>query len=72
MATTHTATKVPAWQFYTPKEGWLGYVEQDDALILYNGTAWTFDFRLVYVPQFGGTNTTGIGRRLLPRLYNCC
>lgn len=52
---------MPAWEFYTPKGGWLAYVEQDDALMLYNGTAWTFDFRIAGIPQFAGTNTTGSG-----------
>jgi|GEM_PF-1822816 hypothetical protein len=61
IATTDTDTKVPAWEFYTPREGWLVYVEQDDALMLYNGTAWTFDFKLAGIPQFAGTNTTGSG-----------
>jgi len=52
---------VPAWKFHTPKEGWLAYVEQDDALMLYNGTAWMFDFKLAGIPQFAGANTTGAG-----------
>ena len=58
---TALSTKVPAWEFHTPKEGWLVYVEQDDAFMLYSGTAWTFDFKLAGIPQFAGTNTTGAG-----------
>lgn len=29
-----------AWEFYTPKEGWLAYVEDEDALYRHTGTAW--------------------------------
>ncbi len=29
--------------------------------MLYNGTAWTFDFKLAGIPQFAGANTTGAG-----------
>jgi hypothetical protein len=29
--------------------------------MLYNGTAWTFDFKFAGIPQFAGTNTTGTG-----------
>lgn len=29
-----------AWVYYTPKEGWLVYVKDEDTLYLWNGTAW--------------------------------
>lgn len=32
--TTDTDTKAPAWEFYTPKEGWLAYAEQDNTFTL--------------------------------------
>jgi hypothetical protein len=52
IATTDNDTKTPAWKFCTPKEGWLAYVEQDDALMLYNGSVSTFDFKIAGIPQF--------------------
>jgi hypothetical protein len=29
-----------AWEFYTPREGFIAYVRDEDVLYLYNGTAW--------------------------------
>ena len=29
-----------AWAFYTPREGWLAWVADEDALVVHNGTAW--------------------------------
>lgn len=29
-----------AWEFYTPKEGWLVHVDDEDALYRHTGTAW--------------------------------
>ena len=61
IATTDTDTKVPAWAFYTPKAGWIIYVETDAAFMLYSGSAWTFDFKIAGIPQFAGANTNGAG-----------
>ena len=61
IATTDTDTTVPGWEFYTPKAGWIIYVETDAAFMLYCGSAWSFDFKFAGIPQFAGTNTTGAG-----------
>jgi len=65
IATTDTDTKVPVWECYTPKAGWIIYVETDAAFMLYSGSAWSFDFKFAAIPQFAGTNTTGEGSAAL-------
>lgn len=32
---------VNAWKFYAPEEGWSCYVRDEDALLVYTGSAWT-------------------------------
>jgi hypothetical protein len=61
IATTDTNTKVPAWEFHTPKAGWIFFSEADGDFALYTGAAWTFDFKFAGIPQFAGTNSTGAG-----------
>lgn len=41
IATADTNSKVPAWEFYTPREGWLAYVADEDAPYRFDGAAWT-------------------------------
>ena len=45
-AWTGNARKIAAWQdgawaFYTPKEGWITWISDEDVELAYNGTAWT-------------------------------
>lgn len=39
-ATVDTNTKVPAWDFFAPKTGFLVYSQADTALLLYSAGAW--------------------------------
>jgi hypothetical protein len=39
-ATDDTNTKVPAWEFYTPKAGWMLWDEDSDTFFVYDGAAW--------------------------------
>lgn len=40
IATTDTNTKVPAWEFHSPKAGWLAFNAGDGRFYFYSGTAW--------------------------------
>jgi hypothetical protein len=40
--TNHLAQwDVTAWRFHVPEEGWMCYVRDEDALLVYTGSAWT-------------------------------
>jgi hypothetical protein len=40
IATDDTNTKVPGWEFFTPKPGWIFYDEDSGHLWLWDGAAW--------------------------------
>ena len=49
-----------AWAFFPPDEGWLAWVDDEDLLYAYNGTAWQSLANLLgsnFLPLAGGTMT---------------
>lgn len=52
-----------AWEFYTPKEGWRLWVEDEDADYVYNGSAWAF------VRGAGTTANRPAGTKLTGAVY---
>lgn len=34
------STQANAWEFYTPKEGWNAWVDDEDLFLVYNGSSW--------------------------------
>lgn len=54
IATVDTNTKVPAWEFFTPQNGWCIYVRSTQTFYIFNGTAWTAALNI------GGRLSTGL------------
>jgi len=47
-----------AWSFYQPREGWLVWVADEDALLAYNGSAWVATATEINPAAKVGINTT--------------
>jgi hypothetical protein len=47
-----------AWAFYTPREGWVTFIADEDALVVFNGTAWVAAGGSVNPTPLVGVNAT--------------
>lgn len=53
-----------AWIFATPKVGWRLWLEAENKLFAFNGTAWTDAVSLQNIPQLGVNTTADVTNRL--------
>lgn len=54
-----------AWLFYAAKEGWISWVDDEDVLLVYSGTAWVpYPGEIQNTPLFGVNATADIVNRL--------
>lgn len=60
IATVDTDTKVPAWEFFTPKYGWLFFDEGTDRFVTFRGGqwSWTMSFYFLTLQRSRGISTT--------------